>query len=97
MFDNGGGKSKPGVVTVQTTSGRGLPIEHWADRCVDRIIFVGDKTHRVIRDQANAYKDDIHKILVHYMTQAIKSDRTTLYNLLLQQGHKDMAEILHKL
>lgn len=97
MYDNGGGALKVGSVAVTTTTNRGLTVEYWAERCVDQIIYVGDKTHRVIRDQAQAYKEDIHKILVRYITLAIKSDRTTLYNLFMQQGEHDMAEILRKL
>jgi uncharacterized protein CbrC (UPF0167 family) len=97
MFDNGGGAAKPGVVTVKTTSHTGLSIEHWADRCVEKIIYVSPVGTSIIKDQAEAYRENIRKVLTHYIAQAIKSDRTTLYNLFLRQGHQDMAEILRKL
>lgn len=86
-----------GSVKVQTTQGRGLTPEEWAENCLQHIIHVGDQSIPAIRDQALAYRADIKKVLVKYITSAIKSDRTTLYNLLLQQGHKDMADILLKL
>ena len=96
-MDSVGGLAQTGALTVKTTQNTGLSVEYWADRCLDRIIFVGDKTHRVVRDQAQAYKDDIRKILIIYMGKAIQSDRTTLYNLFAQQEQGDMAEILRKL
>ena len=89
-------KMEVGTVNVQTTSGRGLSPEEWAETCLQHIIHVGDHSIPAIRDQAIAYRQEIKKVLVAHMTRAIKSDRTTLYNLLLKQGHKDMAEIIRK-
>ena len=86
-----------GQVSVKATSGRGLTPEEWAEMCLGKIIHVGDEAIPAIRDQALAYQDQIRKVLVTYMRRAIQSDRTTLYNLLLQQGEKYMAEILLKL
>ena len=97
IFDNGGATSRVGSVTAQTTSNTGLSIEYWADRCLEKIIHVGEDNDSVIKDQAIAYRESIRLVLIHYMTNAIKSDRTTLYNLFVQQGHQDMAEILRKL
>ena len=90
------GKMEVGQVTVQTTSGRGLTPEEWAEMCLEKILYVGDQSIPAIRDQAIAYRANIKAVLVNYMTKAIKSDRTTLYNLLLKQGQKDMADILFK-
>ena len=91
------GTPQVGKVKVVTTSHKGLSIEHWADRCLERIIHVAPEGNSIIKDQAEAYREQIRAVLIFYMTQAIKSDRTTLYNLFLQQGHGDMAEILRKL
>ena len=91
------GAVQMGVVNVQTTSGRGLSPEEWADRCLEKLIFVGDEVAPAIRDQALAYKENIRRVLITHFKLAIKSDRTTLYNLFLNQGHGDMAEIIRKL
>jgi len=98
-MDNGGGLVQTGVVSVKTTSGRGITPEEWAETCLQKIIHVGDDPlyPSPIRDQALAYQDQIRKVLVIHMRRAIQSDRTTLYNLLLNQGEKDIAEILRKL
>ena len=93
-MDNGGSFLQVGAVNVQTISNRGYPVEHWAERCLERIIHVGKEQPAPIRDQALAYQESIRQVLVHYIAQAIKSDRTTLYNLLNQQGERAMADIL---
>jgi len=91
------GTPQVGSVTVKTSSHTGLPIEHWADRCLERIIYVSPDSASILKDQAEAYREQIRAIVTMYMIKAIKSDRTTLYNLFLKQGHRDMAEILRKL
>lgn len=96
-FDNGGAGLEVGSVTVSATSNTGLPVEHWVERAMKHIIHVADGQPAPIRDQAYAFQDHIRTVVEYYIRQAIKSDRTTLYNLFLQQGHKDMAEILRKL
>ena len=87
----------PGTVTVTTSSHGGLPVEHWVERALERIVYVGDQSIPAIRDQAEAFKGQIRAALDYYMRQAIKSDRTTVYNLLLQQGETQMAEIFRRL
>ena len=91
------GLMEVGTVSVHTTSGRGMNAEEWADLCMQKILYVGDQSIPAIRDQAQAYQTEIKKVLVHYFSKAIRSDRTTLYNILLKQGHKDIADIIHKL
>jgi len=91
------GAMRVGSVTVATTQNTGLSIEHWAERLLDRILFVGNEANPLIKEQALAYKDAIRAAIVLHMRQAIKSDRTTLYNLFIKQGHNDMAEILRRL
>lgn len=86
-----------GTVSVATSSNTGLSVDHWVDRALEKIIYVGDQSIPAIRDQAEAFKQHIRKVLDHYMRQAIKSDRTTLYNLLLQQGETQLAEIIRRL
>ena len=91
------GTMQVGSVKVATTQNTGLSIEHWAERLLDRILFVGNETNPFIKEQALAYKDALRAAIVLHMRQAIKSDRTTLYNLFIKQGHNDMAEILRRL
>jgi adenylate kinase family enzyme len=89
------GHNKP--VNVETTSNRGFTPQEIAKRCSDRLISVSDTASPLIRDQARAYKKEMEQIIAHYMKEVVKSDRTTLYNLLKTQGHGDVAEIIRRL
>lgn len=90
------GTTGVGSATVVTTQNIGLDVDYWTDRLLDRIIHVGTDPNcpSPIQEQAVAYKAQIRFVIRHFLVNAIKSDRTTLYNLFLQQGHGDMAEIL---
>jgi major membrane immunogen (membrane-anchored lipoprotein) len=89
------GDNKP--VDVETTSNRGFTPQEIAKRCSDRLVSVSDTASPLIRDQARAYKNQMEQVIARYMQEAIKSDRTTLYNLLKAQGHGDVAEIIRRL
>lgn len=86
-----------GNVFVQTTSNRGFTPEEVAERCLDRIVSVAEDATPEVRAQAQAFKDNIRKLLVYYMKEAIKSDRTTVYNALRDAGQKDLAELIRRL
>ena len=90
-------KMTPGDIAVQTTDNRGHTPEVLAVNAVAKIISIADTTDPVIRQQAEAFRERMYHVIVHTLKQAIKSDRTTLYNELLSQSHCDMAEILRKL
>jgi hypothetical protein len=50
-----------------------------------------------IREQAMAFKDQIEKVVVFYMREAIASDRTTVYNALKDAGRPDLAELIRRI
>lgn len=85
------------VVSVQTTDGRGFTPEEVAERCVSKIISVSDTSHPAIRDQATAFKSHIERVVAFYMREAIRSDRTTVYNAIKDAGHPDLAEAIRRL
>ena len=84
-------------VGVQTTSDRGFTPEEIAIRCANKILSVSESADPVIRDQAKAFKDQLTVVIAFYIKEAVKSDRTTLFNILKKQGHSDMAEIIRRL
>ncbi len=68
------------VVGVKTTNNRGFTPDELAEQCVQKIISVSDDAHPGIRDQARAFSKHLEKLVEYYMRQAIRSDRTTVYN-----------------
>jgi len=84
-------------VEVHTTSGRGFTPEEVAQRCADKIVQVADTAPPAIRDQALAYKRNITKVIEFYLREAVKSDRTTIYNAINDAGHPELAELIRRL
>ena len=86
-----------GSVLVTTTDNKGHDPEFWAQTIADRVVSVGGNGHPVIAQQAEEFKDAVKATALHYIKEAIKSDRTTLTAELERQGHKDMADIIRRL
>jgi hypothetical protein len=88
------GFSDIGSVTVMTTEGRGFTPEETAERALDKIIYVGSQAHPAIREQAEAFKDSIRAVLIHYMHEAVRSHNVTLVSKFTQAGHPELIPIL---
>ena len=84
-------------VEVVTTQNRGQTPEEVAERCINKIVGISVTADPVIRQQAEAYKTQIEQVIVHYMKQAIQSDRTTVYNVLLDAGEPKLADLIRRL
>jgi hypothetical protein len=83
-----------GGIQVHTTNGQGFTPAQIADRAVDKILYVGKDSHPIIREQAEAFKDNIRSVVEFYLHEAIKSDRTTIANRLAQAGHPELKTLL---
>jgi hypothetical protein len=85
------------VVLVNTTDGRGFTPEELSEQCVQKLISVSDTAPPAIRDQARAFSKHIETLVAYYMRQAIRSDRTSVYNVLNDAGHPDLADLIRRL
>ena len=85
------------IVKVQTTNNRGFSPDEVAERCVEKLISVSDDAHPAIRDQAKAFQKHMEKVVAFYMREAIRSDRTTVYNALIDAGHPELADAIRRL
>mgnify|MGYP003132623104 FL=1 len=88
------GALKLGDVTVKTISRRGFTPDELAEQALDKIIYVGSNCHPAIQEQAEAFRNQIRGVLVEYMKQAIRSDRTTLANEFRAVGHPELVKLL---
>ena len=85
------------IVKIQTTNNRGFSPDEVAERCVEKLISVSDTAHPAIRDQAQAFQKHMEKVVAFYMREAIRSDRTTVYNALRDAGHPKLADAIRRL
>ena len=83
-----------GEIKATSVSGRGITPEEVAEQALVKIVSIGGNCHPVIRDQAEAFKDEIRGVLVHYMKQAVRSNHTTLANRFRAAGHPELVKLL---
>jgi hypothetical protein len=83
-----------GSVEVHTTDNRGFTPEEIAERALDKIISVGSQSHPAIRDQAEAFRNQIRAVLIFYMKETVKSNRTTMAARLRDAGHPELIKLL---
>ena len=89
--------SEIGTALVFTSNNGGHSPEQMAEMALNKIMAVSDTAPPVIRDQAFAHRERLKEVLVFYMNKMARSERTTLWALMKQQGHDDMAEIIRRL
>jgi hypothetical protein len=82
---------------VFTTTNRGHSPEEMAEMAMNKIMSVSSDAPPAIRDQALAHRENLKDILIFYMNRMAQSERTTIWALLRNQGHRDLAEIIRRL
>lgn len=83
-----------GEIKAMTVSGRGFTPEELAEVALEKIVYIGEGSHPVIRDQAEAFRQQIRAVLIRYMHQAVASHNTTLANRLREAGHPELIKLL---
>ena len=86
-----------GSVMVQTTHKRGFTPEELSVECANKIISIAASADPVVRQQAEAFKKQIQSLVLSYIQQGARSERTTIYNILLDAGEKSLAEKIRRL
>ena len=89
--------SEIGNALVFTSDNGGHSPEDIAEMALNKIMQVSDSAPPVIREQAYAHRQSLKEVLVFYMNRMCQSERTTIWALMKQQGHDDMAEIIRRL
>jgi hypothetical protein len=83
-----------GGFTIRSVDGRGFTPEEIADSAVEKIIYVGENSHPLVREQAQAFKGRIRELLVGYFKDVVASHNTTIANRLRDAGHPELVKLL---
>ena len=86
-----------GQVMVSTTDNRGHDAEFWATETTKKIVGISSEADPHIRQQAEAFRNQVYTLILLGMKSAIASDRVTLQGMLASQGHEEMAKIIREL
>ena len=85
------------LVQIRTTNQRGFTPEELAQQCAEKIVSVSDTAPQAIRDQAYAFRTRVEQVVLSYLRQAVHSDRTTVYNAIMDAGQPGLAELVRRL
>lgn len=94
MFTGSGSIGSPFVVT---SSNGGHSADDIAELCVNRLIQISDSAHPALRDQAHAFREQMLKVIVHYVKMAMEEDRATMCAKIREAGFPDLASNLRRL
>lgn len=86
-----------GTVETIVTSGRGLNPDELARLYLPKIVYIGPDMPPEMRAQAEAGRERIRVLLTRAFAQAQKSQNTTIYNVLLDAGEVNAAEMVKEL
>lgn len=86
-----------GGVRVYATMDRGSNADEIAQRALDKIIHVGARSSPEITAQAEAYKEQIRAVLVHYIGVAQKAERDTVCAALSRRGLDDLSDVIRNI
>ena len=86
-----------GKVDVHATEGKGHDPEFWAAQATKKICDISIDAAEHVEAQAVAFQNQIYTVILYTIKNAIESRDTTLINLLIKQGHGDMARIIKEL
>ena len=86
-----------GKVDVHATEGKGHDPEFWAAQATKKICDISIDAPEHVKAQAVAFQNQIYTVILYTIKNAIESRDTTLINLLIKQGHEDMARIIKEL
>lgn len=92
-----GANMQVGSVGVMTSSNGGHSPDQVAELCVDKIISVSDQSHPAIQQQAHAFRDQLLKIVAHYIRMGAQQDRATVCAKLREAGFDDLANQIRRL
>ena len=84
-------------VKVIATNGRGLNPDELTAMLLPKLIYIGPDVPADVRAAAEEQMHRMEMLLKHYFAQAQKSERTSIFNVLMNAGHPDAANIVKEI
>jgi len=83
-----------GEAKAVAVSGRGFTPEEITDQALTKILYVGQSCHPAIKDQAEAFREQIRSVILSATRQAVRSNHTTLANKFRAAGYPELVKLL---
>jgi len=96
MFSVKGG-IETGFVTVVASNNGGLSADQISDMATNKIIAVSETAPEPIRQQAQAFSDNVRNVVHYHIELARKEERATIAHKLREAGHPDLADTIRRI
>jgi hypothetical protein len=96
MFSVKGG-IETGFVTVVASNNGGLSDDQISEMATNKIIAVSETAPEPIRQQAQAFSDNVRNVVHYHIELARKEERATIAHKLREAGHPDLANTIRRI
>lgn len=86
-----------GGVNVMTSDDGGLSTEQVAELAMDKIMKVSESAPPAIKEQAEVFQANVHKVVYHYIELARKEERATIARRMDKLGNSEMADLVRRI
>ena len=84
-------------VNVMTSNEGGLSSEQLTELAMDNLLRVSETAPPAIRDQAEAFKANLKKVVYNYIELARREERATIAHKMSKAGQTEMADLVRRL
>ena len=96
MFSVNGGV-ETGFVNVVSSDNGGLSNDQISDMATNRIVAVSETAPEPIRQQAQAFSENVRKVVHYHIELARREERATITHKLREAGHPDLANAIRRI
>ena len=83
-------------VGITVNRGRGATPDEIAHRAVQKLMVVATGAPPDVKEQAVEFRNKIENLIRHAAKEAAYNDRVTVYNMIKDAGHPDLANLILK-
>jgi len=96
MFSVKGG-IETGFVTVVASNNGGLSDDQISEMATNKIIAVSETAPEPIRQQAQAFSENVRNVVHYHIELARREERATICHKLKEAGHPDLANTIRRI
>ena len=86
-----------GSVNVMTSEQGGHSSEQIVELAMDKILKVSENAPPAIKDQAEAFQNNVRQVLYFYVELARQQERATIANRMAKAGQNEMADLVRRI
>jgi hypothetical protein len=96
MFSVNGGM-ETGLIKIVSSDNGGLSNNQISEMAVDKIVAVSETAPEPIRQQAQAFSDNVRNVVHYHIELARREERATICHKLREAGHPDLADTIRRI